>query len=45
MFSSQGNDKGRNTMRAQEDDIESIGLMDKEPKSVKNVIKETKSAI
>jgi hypothetical protein len=32
-------------MRSQEEDIETVGLMDKETKKVKNVINETKSAI
>lgn len=32
-------------MRAQEEDIEAVGLMDKETKKVKNVISETKTVI
>jgi len=32
-------------MRAQEEDIEAVGLMDKETKKVKNVINKTKNVI
>ena len=32
-------------MRAQEEDIEAVGLTDKETKKVKNVINETKTVI
>jgi hypothetical protein len=32
-------------MRAQEEDIEAVGLMDKETKKVKNVINQTKNVI
>lgn len=39
------NDKGKMTMRAQEEDIESKGLMDKETNKVKTVINETKAVI